>query len=127
MNNEPKYDNYSDEEGRFRYGGYLKEFIEGKKLLIGLDTYDRSKGEFKYSPDLSENSQSGMEFLIEISNKDNGKLLVQPGYNIYNGKDSSYSSNSGTFEEVQPNYTERLKVSYDSIRKYFEELNQEEL
>lgn len=246
MNNEPKYDNYSDEEGRFRYGGYLKEFIEGhkkypalvaefglatgmgnahtspdgynhggnteeqqgngvvrmmkavknegyaggmifewmdewakktwitepymipydrhalwhnvvdpeqnygilametkkpekaeyaidgkgqieklemskdegflyidltlkenfkfgdEKLLVGLDTYDRSKGEFKYSPYISVKSQSGMEFMVEISDKDNGKLLVQPGYNIYNGKYSSYSSNSGIFEEVQP-------------------------
>lgn len=76
--------------------------FEGKKLLIGLDTYDRSKGEIKYSRDIGVDSQSGMEFLIEISNKDNGKLLVQPGYNIYNGKYSSNSSNSGAFEEVQP-------------------------
>lgn len=36
MNNEPKYDNYSDDEGRFRYGGYLKEFIEGHKKYPAL-------------------------------------------------------------------------------------------
>lgn len=28
MNNDKKYDDYFDEEGRFRYGGYLKEFME---------------------------------------------------------------------------------------------------
>ena len=28
MNNDPLYDTYEDEFGRFRYGGYLKEFME---------------------------------------------------------------------------------------------------
>lgn len=31
MNNEPSYDLYTDEEGRLRYGGYLKEFMDGHK------------------------------------------------------------------------------------------------
>ena len=31
MNNEASYDDYEDEEGRLRYGGYLKEFMEGHK------------------------------------------------------------------------------------------------
>lgn len=94
----------SKDEGFLYVDLTLKENFKfgEEKLLVGLDTYDRSKGEFKYSPDLSINSKSGMEFLIEINNKDNGKLLVQPGYNIYNGKYSSYSSNNGVFEEVQP-------------------------
>lgn len=88
--------------------------FEGKKLLIGLDTYDRSKGEFKYSQDIVVNSQSGMEFLIELSNKDSGKLLVQSGYNIYNGKYSSSSSNSGAFEEVQP-IINKSRITKDGV------------
>jgi len=31
MNNEPSFDLYTDEEGRLRYGGYLKEFMDGHK------------------------------------------------------------------------------------------------
>ena len=29
MNNDPLYDLWEDEQGRFRYGGYLREFMEG--------------------------------------------------------------------------------------------------
>ena len=29
MNNEPAFDEYEDEQGRFRYGGYLRAFMEG--------------------------------------------------------------------------------------------------
>jgi hypothetical protein len=74
---------------------------ENNKLLIGLDTYDRSSGEFKYSPSIDISSQSGMEFLIEISSKDTSKLLVHPGYNIYSSRYSSYNSSSGVFEEIK--------------------------
>lgn len=82
----------------------LKNNLElgNKKLLIGLDTYDRSKGEFKYYPNIEVNSQSGMEFLLEISDKDTSRLLVHPGYNIYSSKYSSYNSSSGIFEQVKP-------------------------
>ncbi|MGH0053925.1 MAG: hypothetical protein ACQ5SW_11090 [Sphaerochaetaceae bacterium] len=31
MNNEPSFDAYEDEEGRFRYGGYLRAFMEGHR------------------------------------------------------------------------------------------------
>jgi hypothetical protein len=75
--------------------------FNSKKLLIGLDTYDRSKGEFKYSKDIDAASQSGMEFMLEISGKDTSRLLVHPGYNIYSSKYSSYNSSSGVFEEVK--------------------------
>ena len=31
MNNEPSFDLYTDDKGRFRYGGYLKAFMEGHR------------------------------------------------------------------------------------------------
>jgi len=31
MNNEPSFDLYTDEQGRFRYGGYLQAFMEGHR------------------------------------------------------------------------------------------------
>ncbi|MDD2620872.1 MAG: hypothetical protein PHC92_09425 [Syntrophomonadaceae bacterium] len=36
MNNEAKYNNYQDEQGRLRYGGYLQEFIVGHQKYPAL-------------------------------------------------------------------------------------------
>jgi protein associated with RNAse G/E len=76
--------------------------LGSKKLLIGLDTYDRNRGEFRYSQSIEAKSQSGMEFLIELTGKETSKLLVHPGYNIYSDRYSSYASSSGVFEEIKP-------------------------
>ncbi len=35
-----------------------------ERLLIGLDTYDRARGEFRFAPDLETAVPGGMEFLI---------------------------------------------------------------
>lgn len=54
MNNEPSYDQYVDSEGRFRYGGYLKQFMEihtkypAVVAEFGLAT---GMGNAHYSPD----------------------------------------------------------------------------
>ena len=36
MNNESKYNDYQDEQGRLRYGGYLQEFMEGHNKYPAL-------------------------------------------------------------------------------------------
>jgi len=54
MNNEPAYDSWRDDEGRFRYGGYLQEFIAQHKRYpavvaeFGLAT---GMGNAHFSPD----------------------------------------------------------------------------
>jgi hypothetical protein len=70
------------------------------KLLIGLATYDRTKGEYKYAKDLEIKSSTGLEYLIEINSKDAANLLVHPGYNTTNGSYASYASTEGIFERM---------------------------
>ena len=69
MNNDPSYNAYEDEEGRLRYGGYLKTFMEGHQKYpavvaeFGIAT---GMGNAHYSPDgyhhggLSEQNQGEM-------------------------------------------------------------------
>jgi len=54
MNNEPSFNDYEDEQGRLRYGGYLKAFMEGHQKYpavvaeFGIAT---GMGNAHYSPD----------------------------------------------------------------------------
>ncbi len=73
-----------------------------EKLLIGLDTYDRSKGEFMFSSEINVAAPSGLEFLLDFSDTQNARLLVHPGYNTANYKFSSFPSTNGLFEEIRP-------------------------
>lgn len=75
--------------------------FKSQKLLVGLDTYDRSRGEFKISEKLDVKLPFGLEFLLDINGKDSSRLLVHPGYNISKNKYSSYSSSNGIFEEIR--------------------------
>lgn len=73
-----------------------------EKILVGLDTYDRTKGEFRFAPDLNDTAPSGLEFLVDLSGVQNTKILVNPGYNIAKGKYSSVTAFQGVFEEIRP-------------------------
>lgn len=73
-----------------------------EKLFIGLDTYARDRGELKFDPALNIQSPMGLEFLLQFSGPNNGRILVHPGYNIANNRYSSYSSARGIFEEIRP-------------------------
>jgi hypothetical protein len=85
---------------------YLDLTLEGKpdyskeKLLIGIDTYDRSKGEFRFSPEINVFAPTGQEFLLEIEEQ-TARILAHPGYNTANYKFSSYPSTIGLFEEIK--------------------------
>jgi hypothetical protein len=82
MNNERAYNDYHDDEGPFRYGGYLEEFMAGHKKYpavvaeYGLST---SLGIAHYSPDgyhhggLSEEAQA--EGIIRMTD-----AIVEEGY-----------------------------------------------
>ncbi len=71
------------------------------ELLIGLDTFDRNLGEFKYDPGLPLTAPSGMEFLLRLKN---GKLkiLAHPNYNIGEYKFAPTKSSYGIFTEIRP-------------------------
>jgi hypothetical protein len=73
-----------------------------EKLLIGFDTYERNKGEFRFSPHIDVTAATGLEFLLEFSGQKAARILSHPGYNIANNKFSSYVSSKGVFEEIRP-------------------------
>lgn len=81
----------------------LKEPFDPAKaeLLLGVDTYDRTRGELKYSPASAAAAPSGMEFLVKLGVKDDSKLLVIPSYNRTKLKFASASSSDGVFEELR--------------------------
>ncbi len=80
----------------------LKEALELTKenLIIGLDTYDKKKGEFRIGKESKALVPFGLEFVLKFESKDNAKLLVHPGYHIYKGRYASYQSDQGEFEEL---------------------------
>lgn len=78
----------------FRFGEH--------KLLIGLDTYDRKRGEFRFAPGIEVKAPTGLEFVIEISPEKKARILVNPGYNTAQGKFSSKTSFEGEFQEMRP-------------------------
>ncbi|GAV25192.1 hypothetical protein ciss_11250 [Carboxydothermus islandicus] len=71
------------------------------ELLIGLDTYDRNLGEYKYEPGLNLTAPSGMEFLLKLQ-KGKLKILAHPSYNIGDFKFASQKSYKGVFTEIRP-------------------------
>ena len=80
----------------------LKRLVDfsQEQLIIGLDTYDRSRGNMKFGTDIATEAASGLEYIIEINGSNEGLLLVQPGYNGSNGKHSSVYSQIGIFETM---------------------------
>ena len=106
--------------------------FENEKLLIGLDTYDRAKGEFKFMENSDIEAPSGLEFLLDINGQQNSKFLVQPGYNTSKYKYSSLISYDGIFEEIIQligneritKYGQKINaVYYDESKLNFGELN----
>lgn len=75
--------------------------LQDKILLLGLDTYDGTRGEFLYHPEIPRKAPSGMEFLVELTGRE-GRLLVTPDYNASRYRFSSSERVSGIFEEIQP-------------------------
>jgi hypothetical protein len=71
------------------------------EILIGLDTIDKNRGEMIYRSDLAVRSLTGMEFLVDIKNQTDAKLLVASSYNRSNNKYSTQLSNEGRFEEIR--------------------------
>ncbi len=54
MNNEPAFDAYEDEQGRFRYGGYLQSFMQGHQnypAVVAEFGIATGMGNAHYSPD----------------------------------------------------------------------------
>lgn len=88
---------------------YIDIFLQDKidfssqKLVIGLDTFDRNRGEFGGEfvvPRVKEVIPFGLEFVVEISGEEESRILVNPGYNIAKGKYSPSTTGDGIFKEI---------------------------
>ncbi len=73
-----------------------------EQLLIGLDTYERERGEVYYRSDLPYQAPSGMEYLAVLDGSTTSRLLVIPPYNSTSYRFSSYQglNESGAFESM---------------------------
>jgi len=83
-----------------------------ESLIIGLDTYNRSKGNLRYGNQISDFAPSGLEFIIQIDGADHAQLLVEPDYNKTKCFYSSRNSTQGIFESMSTLInTERIAKS----------------
>jgi len=82
----------------FDAAGFL---ASGGRILIGLDTYDRQRGQFRYTRELDTLAPSGMEFLIDLIDGE-AFLKAVPEYNIASYRFASRSRKDGVFEFVRP-------------------------
>lgn len=76
--------------------------LEDRPLFIGLDTYERNRGELRYLPDASFESPSGMEFLIVLDGVETSRLLTIGPYNSTSYRYTSHPDlqKSGQFESM---------------------------
>lgn len=66
-----------------------------QKMLLGLDTYKRQVGEFRYNGRLQTQAPSGMEFVIELGRS--GRIRTVPSYNAAGSRFASTKSAQGDF------------------------------
>lgn len=73
-------------------------------FLIGLDTYDRQRGDHLFPLGTGLKSPSGLEFVIELSSESKASILVDSSYSDYasppTGKRRSQKNSDGKFEEI---------------------------
>jgi hypothetical protein len=91
---------------------------ETEDVIIGLDTYDRDRGEFLYHGENGRGDaaaavefRSGMEFLLHIKDSGNALLLATPSYNISRQGYASVPSTTGRFEVI------RKKINNEAVLK----------
>ena len=83
--------------------------LDEKDLLLGIDTYERDKGQFKYNyQDEEIEFETGKEFLVKIIDKEEAKLLVTPDYNAFESNYSTAVKRTGEFQEINPLINARM-------------------
>lgn len=78
---------------------------DNEQMIIGLDTYQRNNGEYRYDPSYLATSLSGMEYVIKFESKNTAAIYVIPSYDREKGGYSSQESYTGNFDYIcQLNY-----------------------
>lgn len=77
--------------------------LDKERLILGIDTFARDKGELVYDPSLPVKAQTGMEYLIVTDGLDTARLLAIPPANGAEYGFSTYASleQRGIFEEMR--------------------------
>ncbi len=88
--------------------------IKEYDMSIGIDTYERTRGNFLYSPSLSLKAPSGIEFMLRIHDRE-GQILVNPSYNIGELSFSSQLDYSGIYEHINPIINKGRVTKYGRI------------
>lgn len=95
--------------------------LNRKSIMIYLDTVDRKNGEYMLAPDVNENF-SGVEFNIDIQNKNQADLLAIPNYNASKGSYFTSVSTTGIFDKMQRQLSPAYKTaSGETISATYEE------
>ncbi|MGE5390357.1 MAG: hypothetical protein ACM3PE_04760 [Deltaproteobacteria bacterium] len=87
---------------------YLEIKADGKvdlnrqEWMIGLDTYDRSRGDFRFPGAGGLKTPTGMEFMISLHQGNRGSLQVIPSYNPGSYRFASRKSDKGIYENIEP-------------------------
>lgn len=73
---------------------------DSEQLFLGLDTYQRNDGEYRYDPAYFATSLSGMEYVVKFDGKSSAGLYVVPAYDRGKGAFASAESYTGAFDYV---------------------------
>jgi len=100
---------------------YLEIKADGKvdlsrqKWLIGLDTYERTRGDFRFPGGGGLKTPTGMEFMISLQSGNRGTLQVIPSYNAGSYRFVSAQSAGGIYEDIRP-IVNKERVTEDGKR-----------
>ena len=77
--------------------------LTSRPLFIGVDTYDRARGEVKYLSNIDALAPSGMEYLIVLDGEESSRLLVIPPYDYTKYHFASYQTleHSARFQTME--------------------------
>lgn len=76
--------------------------LTSQEWLIGLDTFDRARGDFRFPGTGGLTTPTGMEFMITLKQGNQGSIQVVPAYNTGSYRFISKKSDSGLYENIAP-------------------------
>ncbi len=93
---------------------------EKSNFLIGIDTYRRDLGDFRFPPPAEVFTPGGMEFMIELKGKSNSRILIDEPYSTFKhtaegwGPYCSLPNKNGGFVEIKAE-TNRERYGRDGM------------
>jgi tetratricopeptide (TPR) repeat protein len=99
----------------------IERASSASRLMLGLDSYDAKRGSHRFPSPVDVESAIGMEFLLELGDRESGRLLVDRPYDLFSNRlrrpYQSRSNRLGDFVEIVT-YTNRDRYARDGT--YYE-------